>query len=180
MGSVYRAFDRVLDEEVALKVQRGQADGGPEAERRFRSEVKLARQVSHPNVCRLHDGGQEGARRWISMELVPGETLAARLTGRGVRTVTASGFASLAVLVAIFWFVGSDSVLLYRGGFLVIGVAAVSLMFFIERGEWLYAAILFIVANIAVNGSFVASAKRELTPLAPKDEVEIVAPRQGG
>jgi sulfur carrier protein len=32
----------------------------------------------------------------------------------------------------------------------------------------------------AVNGSFVASAKRELTPLAPKDEVEIVAPRQGG
>jgi len=32
----------------------------------------------------------------------------------------------------------------------------------------------------AVNGSFVASAKREVTPLAPKDEVEIVAPRQGG
>jgi serine/threonine-protein kinase len=81
MGSVYRAFDRVLDEEVALKVQRGQSAGGLEAERRFRSEVKLARQVSHPNVCRLHDGGQEGARRWISMELVPGETLAARLQG---------------------------------------------------------------------------------------------------
>ena len=32
----------------------------------------------------------------------------------------------------------------------------------------------------AVNGSFVASAKRELTPLSPKDEIEIVAPRQGG
>ena len=58
-----------------------QSAGGPEAERRFRSEVKLARQVSHPNVCRLHDGGQEGALRWISMELVPGETLAARLQG---------------------------------------------------------------------------------------------------
>jgi UMF1 family MFS transporter len=41
------------------------------------------------------------------------------------------------------------------GGFLVIGVVAVSLMFFIERGDWLLAAILFIVANIAVNGSFV-------------------------
>jgi serine/threonine-protein kinase len=79
MGSVYRAFDRVLDEEVALKVQRAQSARGPEAERRFRREVKLARQVSHPNVCRLHDGGQEGARRWISMELVPGETLSARL-----------------------------------------------------------------------------------------------------
>jgi serine/threonine-protein kinase len=81
MGSVYRAFDRVLDEEVALKVQRAQSARGPEAERRFRSEVKLARQVSHPNVCRLHDGGQEGALRWISMELVPGETLAERLRG---------------------------------------------------------------------------------------------------
>jgi eukaryotic-like serine/threonine-protein kinase len=79
MGSVYRAFDRVLDEEVALKVQRAQSASDPEAERRFRREVKLARQVSHPNVCRLHDGGQEGVRRWISMELVPGETLAARL-----------------------------------------------------------------------------------------------------
>jgi serine/threonine-protein kinase len=81
MGSVYRAFDRVLDEEVALKVQRAQSGRGPEAERRFRREVKLARRVSHPNVCRLHDGGQEGARRWISMELVPGETLATRLRG---------------------------------------------------------------------------------------------------
>jgi serine/threonine-protein kinase len=79
MGSVYRAFDRVLDEEVALKVQRMPSARGPEAERRFRSEVKLARQVSHPSVCRLHDGGQEGALRWISMELVAGETLAARL-----------------------------------------------------------------------------------------------------
>jgi serine/threonine-protein kinase len=81
MGSVYRAFDRVLDEEVALKVQRAQPLPGTDAERRFRSEVKLARQVSHPNVCRLHDGGQDGALRWISMELVSGETLAARLQG---------------------------------------------------------------------------------------------------
>jgi len=41
------------------------------------------------------------------------------------------------------------------GGFMLIGVVAVGLMFFIERGEWLYAAVLFVVANIAVNGSFV-------------------------
>ena len=38
---------------------------------------------------------------------------------------------------------------------MLIGVVAVGLMFFIERGEWLYAAVLFVVANIAVNGSFV-------------------------
>ena len=41
------------------------------------------------------------------------------------------------------------------GAFLLIGCIAVGLMFFIERGEWFYAAILFVVANIAVNGSFV-------------------------
>jgi eukaryotic-like serine/threonine-protein kinase len=79
MGSVYRAFDPVLDEEVALKIQRAEISRGGEAEKRLRTEVKLARQVSHPNVCRLHDGGQEGARRWISMELVDGVTVAARL-----------------------------------------------------------------------------------------------------
>ena len=48
--------------------------------------------------------------------------LAAWITARGVRTVTTAGFASLALLVAIFWFVGSDSALLYRGGFLVVGL----------------------------------------------------------
>ncbi len=79
MGVVYRAFDQVLHDEVALKVQR--ADGGrdPSAASRFRNEVRLARQVTHPGVCRLHDGGQQGARRWISMELIEGRTLAARL-----------------------------------------------------------------------------------------------------
>ena len=79
MGVVYRAFDRVLHDEVALKVQR--ADGGrdPSAATRFRNEVRLARQVTHPGVCRLHDGGQQGARRWISMELIEGQTVAARL-----------------------------------------------------------------------------------------------------
>jgi serine/threonine protein kinase len=79
MGSVHRAFDRVLDEEVALKIQLAETARGPEAERRFRTEVKLARRVSHPNVCRLHDGDQRGALRWISMELVEGTTLAARV-----------------------------------------------------------------------------------------------------
>jgi serine/threonine-protein kinase len=88
MGSVYRAFDRVLDEEVALKVQRADADS-PQAERRLRNELKLARRVAHPNVCRLHDGGQEGARRFISMELVAGETLAARIA-RGSRSLDES------------------------------------------------------------------------------------------
>src|SRR5512144_3028971 len=69
MGAVYRAWDRVLQEEVALKVQRARAALDPDGGRRFRNEVKLARQITHPSVCRLHDGGEDAERRWISMEL---------------------------------------------------------------------------------------------------------------
>jgi UMF1 family MFS transporter len=60
------------------------------------------------------------------------------------------------------------------GGFLVIGVVAVSLMFFIERGDWLYAAVLFIVANIAVNGSFVFY-DSFLPHIASRDEMDRVS-----
>jgi eukaryotic-like serine/threonine-protein kinase len=77
MGSVYRAHDRVVGEDVALKVLSGPKDSEDSEEplRRFRSEIRLARQVTHPNVCRIHDCGEEGPLRWISMELVEGETL---------------------------------------------------------------------------------------------------------
>jgi serine/threonine protein kinase len=74
MGAVYRAHDRVVDEDVALKVLDGQ-DGSQDQAQRWRSEIRLARQVTHPNVCRIHDCGEEGGRRWISMELVDGQTL---------------------------------------------------------------------------------------------------------
>lgn len=82
MGSVYRAYDRVVGEDVALKILGGTTDT-EEPLRRFRSEIRLARQVTHPNVCRIHDCGEEGPLRWISMELVEGETLRHLLQRRG-------------------------------------------------------------------------------------------------
>ena len=82
MGSVYRAHDRVVGEDVALKVLGGPKDS-EEPRRRFRSEIRLARQVTHPNVCRIHDCGEQGPLRWISMELVEGETLRHLLQRRG-------------------------------------------------------------------------------------------------
>jgi len=82
MGAVYRAHDRVVDEEVALKVLTGAA-GSDEGARRLRSEIRLARQVTHPNVCRIHDCGEDGDLRWISMELVRGDTVRDLLQGRG-------------------------------------------------------------------------------------------------
>jgi len=79
MGAVYRAHDEVLDEEVALKILRPEVAGTPEMAARFRSEIKLARKVSHWNVCRIHEYGEEAGLQYISMELISGATLKDRL-----------------------------------------------------------------------------------------------------
>jgi len=83
MGTVYRAHDRVLDVDVALKVLRSDLPKAAAMEARFRAEILLARTVSHPNVCRIHDYGEEGPLRYISMELVDGETLKERVRRTG-------------------------------------------------------------------------------------------------
>ena len=83
MGTVYRARDRVLDEDVALKVLRSDLGEAGAMETRFRDEIKLARTVSHPNVCRIHEYGEDGTLRYISMELVEGENLKERLRRTG-------------------------------------------------------------------------------------------------
>src|SRR5262245_50581291 len=70
MGMVYRAHDRMLDETVAIKVLRAELTGTTEASQRFLSEIKLARRVSHRNVCRIHEYGEDGTFRYISMEFV--------------------------------------------------------------------------------------------------------------
>jgi serine/threonine protein kinase len=75
MGTVYRAYDRVLDEEVAIKVLRADVAQAPGMAERFLSEIKMARRVSHRNVCRIHEYGEEGRLRFISMELVDGKSL---------------------------------------------------------------------------------------------------------
>ena len=83
MGAVYEALDRVLDETVALKVLRPDIARSEELTLRFRSEIKLARRVRHPNVCAIHEYGEDGALRFISMELVDGVDLKRVLRGRG-------------------------------------------------------------------------------------------------
>ena len=75
MGMVYQAVDRELDEVVALKVLQPALARSPEIAHRFRSEIKLARKVRHPNVCAIHEYGQDGNRRFIVMEYVQGQDL---------------------------------------------------------------------------------------------------------
>jgi predicted Ser/Thr protein kinase len=72
MGMVYKAHDRMLDETVAIKVLRSEFANTGEMAKRFRHEIKLARKVSHRNVCRIHEYGEDGGVRYISMEYVEG------------------------------------------------------------------------------------------------------------
>jgi serine/threonine protein kinase len=82
MGLVYKALDRILEETVAIKVLRTDLAGTEEMGRRFRSEIKLARKVSHRNVCRIHEYGEDGGVRFISMEWVEGVDLKKQLVER--------------------------------------------------------------------------------------------------
>lgn len=76
MGQVYRALDRELDEKVALKFIHSDLASDPESLKRFRQEVKLARSVTHKNICRIHELLRMDGQTFISMELVEGLDLA--------------------------------------------------------------------------------------------------------
>jgi hypothetical protein len=78
MGEVYRAYDLILNQMVALKFL-AEAHMSEGALARFRNEVRIARQVSHPNVCRVYDIGFVEGQHFISMEYVDGEDLASLL-----------------------------------------------------------------------------------------------------
>lgn len=79
MGEVYRARDLVLDEEVAMKFLPQSLAHDERFMTRFVGEVRIARQVTHPNVCRVHDIGEIDGRTYLSMEFIDGEDLASLL-----------------------------------------------------------------------------------------------------
>ena len=79
MGEVYRADDLTLGQPVALKFLPAIGRTRSGRLRRFRNEVRIARQVSHPNVCRVYDIGEVDGSVFLSMEYVDGEDLASLL-----------------------------------------------------------------------------------------------------
>ncbi len=79
MGEVYRATDLKLGQPVALKFLPEAAAEDERALARFRNEVRIARQVSHPNVCRVYDIGELDGLQFLSMEYVDGEDLGSLL-----------------------------------------------------------------------------------------------------
>jgi DNA-binding response OmpR family regulator len=84
MGTVYHARDAQLGEDVALKVVRRELISEVEESlERFKSEIRLARKISHPNVVRAHDIGEWQGQYFITMEKVHGETVAELIDRRG-------------------------------------------------------------------------------------------------
>jgi serine/threonine-protein kinase len=94
MGTVYKARDTELDDIVALKVLRRDLVNAPGMLERFRREVKLSRRVTHKNVARMFDIGEHEGERFLTMELVEGESLACVIERRGAMSIEdAIGFA---------------------------------------------------------------------------------------
>ncbi|HTG99484.1 MAG TPA: serine/threonine-protein kinase [Vicinamibacterales bacterium] len=79
MGEVYRADDLRLGQAVALKFLPTELQHDPARLAQFHNEVRIARQVSHPNVCRVYDIGEVSGLLYLSMEYVGGEDLATSL-----------------------------------------------------------------------------------------------------
>ena len=79
MGEVYRAEDLSLGQPVALKFLPDDVVADADRLARFRTEVSIARQVSHPNVCRVYDIGDVDGHVFLSMEYIDGEDLASLL-----------------------------------------------------------------------------------------------------
>lgn len=75
MGRVYKAYDKQLDRTVAIKVVRQGMMGSDEALKRFKQELLLASKVSHKNILRIHDMGEVGDVKFISMAYVEGQDL---------------------------------------------------------------------------------------------------------
>jgi tetratricopeptide (TPR) repeat protein/predicted Ser/Thr protein kinase len=83
MGSVYKARDRELDRFVALKIIRPDLAGDTEILRRFKQELILARQVTHRNVVRIFDLGEDKGIKFITMEFIDGRNLKSMVAEKG-------------------------------------------------------------------------------------------------
>src|SRR5438128_9758020 len=79
MGEVFKARDTRLDRSVAIKVLPAELAENAQFKIRFEREARTISQLNHPHICTLYDVGHDGGVDYLVMELIQGETLAARL-----------------------------------------------------------------------------------------------------
>jgi len=96
MGKIYRVFDKKIEQEVALKLLRPEITADVNTITRFKRELKFTRNISHRNVCRMYDLGEERNAHYITMEYISGENLKSSI--RRMERLTVKKAISIAVL----------------------------------------------------------------------------------
>jgi serine/threonine protein kinase/Tfp pilus assembly protein PilF len=97
MGQVYKVLDTQIDERIALKILLPGISEETSTIERFSNELKIARQITHKNVCRMYHFGKDGDSHYITMEYVTGENLKSFITRSGHLTVGKAVFIGLQI-----------------------------------------------------------------------------------
>jgi eukaryotic-like serine/threonine-protein kinase len=84
MGQVYLALDEHLGRKVAIKVLPQEASADEGARKRLLREARAVAMLDHPNICTIHEVGEDSGRNFIVMQYIEGETMAQRIRHRGL------------------------------------------------------------------------------------------------
>ncbi len=87
MGEVYLAEDTQLGRKVAIKFLLSESTTDERAKKRLLREARAAAKLDHPNICTIHEVGEEAGRSFIVMQYIEGETLAARIAGKPLELI---------------------------------------------------------------------------------------------